>query len=141
VNAFGRRGRKPVDVEAELRASRPTPRESFVRELSGEIRSAGRSRGRMRLGFAAALSAAMLVALASVGGLGYASSATSHAVKAVKNVVVKSHHTKSRLPTVHHSPAQNQYRPGCGLGDKNHIHTGPPGQGGVCPAQGTPHNP
>jgi hypothetical protein len=95
----------------------------------------------MRLGFAAALSAAMLAALAAVGGLGYASSATSHAVKAVKNVVVKSHHTKSQLPTVQQSPAQNQYRPGCGLGDKNHIHTGPPGQGGVCPAQGTPHSP
>jgi hypothetical protein len=141
VNAFGGRGRKPVDLEAELRAGRPTPRESFVRELAGEIRSTGRSRGQMRLGFAAALSAAMLTALAAVGGLSYASSATSHAVKAVKNVVVKSNHTKSRLPTVKQSPAQNQYRPGCGLGDKNHIHTGPPGQGGVCPAQGTPHTP
>jgi cell division septal protein FtsQ len=96
---------------------------------------------RRRLGFAAALSAAILVALSAVGGLGYASSATSHAVNALKNVVVKSNHTNTHLTTVKQSPAQSQYRPGCGLGDKNHIHTGPPGQGGVCPAQGTPHTP
>jgi hypothetical protein len=142
MNVFGRRGGKPLDIEAELRAGRPTPRESFVRELSGELRPAGSSRGRTRrLGFAAALSAAMLIALSAVGGLGYASSATSHAFTALKHVVVKSHHTNAHLPTLQQSPAQSQYKPGCGLGDKNHIHTGPPGQGGDCPAQGTPHSP
>ena len=141
MNAFGRRRRRPVDLEAELRAGRPVPRESFVRELAGELRPVRSSFMRRRLGFAAALSAAILVALSAVGGLGYASSATSHAVNALKNVVVKSHHTNRHLTTVHQSPAQDQYRPGCGLGDKNHIHTGPPGQGGVCPAQGTPHTP
>jgi hypothetical protein len=146
VNAFGRRGRRPDDIEAELRAGRPVPRESFVHELSGKLRSPGSSFVRRRLGFAAALSAAMLIALTAVGGLGYASSATSHAVTALKNVVVKSNHTKKHVSTVHLSPALSQYKPGCGLGDKNHIHTGPPGQPppgptGDCPAQGTPHTP
>jgi hypothetical protein len=95
----------------------------------------------MRIGFAAALTAAMLTALAAVGGVGYAASATSHAVKAVTHVVAKSHKPTKHVPTVQVSPAQSQYRPGCGLGDKNHIHTGPPGQGGHCPAQATPHSP
>ena len=62
-------------------------------------------------------------------------------MNSVVAVVVKSHHVNARVPTLLKSPAQDQYKPGCGLGDQNHIHTGPPGQGGVCPAQGTPHTP
>jgi hypothetical protein len=27
-----------------------------------------------------------------------------------------------------HNASFSQYRPGCGFGDKNHIHTGPPGR-------------
>ena len=134
MNPFGRPGGKPLDIEAELRAGRPAPRESFVRELSDELRSAPSPRARRRLAFAAAMSAAILVALSAVGGLGYAASATSHAVTALENVVVESHHTNPHVTTVQQSPALDQYRPGCGLGDTNHIHTGPPGQGGVCPA-------
>ena len=40
MNVFGRRRRRPVDLEAELRAGRPVPRESFVRELAGEAQLA-----------------------------------------------------------------------------------------------------
>ena len=102
-----------------------------------DIRPTGTSR-RMRVGFAAAFTIAILGALSAVGGLGYAASATTGAVHAVKSVVVNSQTPNDTVPTVRISPAQSQYRPGCGLGDENHIHTGPPGQGGVCPAQGNP---
>jgi hypothetical protein len=138
VNTFGRRGRKPLDIDAELRAGRPAPREHFLHELSADIRSGNRSRGRRHIGFAVALTAALLIALAAVGGVGYAASAASHAANAVTRVVAKSHQPTNDVPTVQVSPAQTQYRPGCGLGDKNHVHTGPPGQGGVCPAHKTP---
>ena len=139
MSEFGRWKRKPVDLEAELRSARPAPRQDFVRGLMREIRADHAPR-RMRLGFAAVFTAAILGALSAVGGLGYAASATTHAVHAVKNVVVKSHTPASRLKPTKVSPAQTQYRPGCGLGDKNHIHTGPPGQGGVCPSN-SPKNP
>jgi hypothetical protein len=108
-----------------------------VRGLTRDIRATGESR-RLRLGFAAAFTVAILGALSAVGGLSYAASAASDAAHAVKSVVVKSNTPTNQVPTVQISPAQSQYRPGCGLGDENHIHTGPPGQGGVCPAQGNP---
>jgi hypothetical protein len=141
VDAFRRPERKPLDIEAELRAACPAPRERFLHELSADIRSGNRSRAPRQIGFAVALTAALLIALAAVGGVGYAASAASHAANAVTNVVAKSHQPTNHVPTVQVSPAQTQYRPGCGLGDKNHVHTGPPGQGGVCPAHRTPGSP
>ena len=142
MSEFRRWRRKPVDLDAELRASRPTPSDEFVRGLTRDlratdIRATGESR-RMRVGFAAAFTVAILGALSAVGGLGYAASAASDAAHAVKSVVVKSNTPTNHVSTVQNTPAQSQYRPGCGLGDENHIHTGPPGQGGVCPAQGNP---
>jgi hypothetical protein len=95
----------------------------------------------MRVGFAAAFTVAILGALSAVGGLGYAASAATGAAHAVKSVVVDSKTPTEQIRTVRISPALSQYRPGCGLGDENHPHTGPPGQGGVCPAQGTPKGP
>jgi len=140
VNGFGRR-QKQRDIEPELRAGRPAPREAFLRELGAEIRAADRLPGRLRIGFAVALTAALIAAVGAMGGVGYAASATSHAANAMKNVAAKSHQPTNHVRTVQVSPAQTQYRPGCGLGDKNHIHTGPPGQGGNCPAQAKPHSP
>jgi hypothetical protein len=71
------------DLERELRASRPQPRVDFAQELAGEVRSR-RATERSplgRVGLAFALSGLIVVALASFGGIGYASSAASHAVK------------------------------------------------------------
>jgi hypothetical protein len=137
LSEFRRWRRKPVDLDAELRANRPTPSDDFVRGLTRDIRATGESR-RLRVGFAAAFTVAILGALSAVGGLGYAASAATGAAHAVKNVVVNSNTPTEQIRTVRISPAQSQYRPGCGLGDENHIHTGPPGQGGDCPAQGNP---
>ena len=75
------RNRRP-DLESELRAIRPQPRADFVESLADEVRSRPAQRTRLgRVGLAFALSALIVVALASFGGVGYASSAASHAVK------------------------------------------------------------
>ena len=71
------------DLERELRAGRPEPRVDFARELGNEVRSR-RATERSplgRVGLAFALTGLIVVALASFGGIGYASSAASHAVK------------------------------------------------------------
>ena len=85
------RNRRP-DLESELRAIRPQPRADFVESLADEVRSRPAQRTRLgRVGLAFALSALIVVALASFGGVGYASSAVSHAVKkptAAKHVQV-----------------------------------------------------
>jgi len=81
-------------LEDDLRASRPQPRADFARALTDEVRtrSAAEHSPRGRVGLALALSGLIVVALASFGGLGYASSAASHAVKkAVKKQAVPQH--------------------------------------------------
>jgi hypothetical protein len=74
--------RRSLDLEGELRARRPQPRADFVKTLATEVRSTSPERTRAgRFGVAIALSGLILVVLASFGGIGYASSAASHAVK------------------------------------------------------------
>lgn len=70
-------------LEADLRASRPQPRVDFAQALTDDVRArnAAERSPRGRVGLAIALSGLIVVALASFGGIGYASSAASHAVK------------------------------------------------------------
>jgi hypothetical protein len=90
------------DLEGELHASRPRPRGDFARALAEEVRSRPTERTRLgRAGLALALSGLIMVALASFGGIGYASSAASHAVK--KQAVAQ------HVRIVSHSAAQAQY--------------------------------
>ena len=64
------------DLEGELHASRPRPRGDFARALAEEVRSRPTERTRLgRAGLALALSGLIMVALASFGGISYASSA------------------------------------------------------------------
>jgi hypothetical protein len=82
------------NIELELRAHRPEARDDFVQTLADEVRSRPAERSRMgRVGLAFALSGLIVVALASFGGIGYASSAAKHAVKkpAAKHVKVVAH--------------------------------------------------
>jgi hypothetical protein len=82
------KNRRQLDLESELRASRSRPRADFVEALANEVRSRPPERSRLgRVGVALALSGLIVVALASFGGIGYASSAASHAVK--KTTVAK----------------------------------------------------
>jgi len=113
---------------ADLRRHRPEPSDGFLESLEVRATDASRrargTRGRPRV--AAAVVVGMLTALASVGGLSYAATATKSAVKAVKHVVVPTK-SQSRVQVLSLSAGGDQYRPGYGFGDKNHNHTGPPG--------------
>jgi hypothetical protein len=112
-------------LEDIMRTEKPQPRSDFMQTLASELRERhGRRLAPLRVGLAAAVTGVLLVGLASFGGLGYAASGTSQAVHAVKQLVAP---TKANS-TIRQNPASDQYRPGCGFGDKNHIHTGPPGR-------------
>jgi hypothetical protein len=81
-------------LEADLRASRPQPRVDFAQALTDEVRTRGAEKRSPlgRVGLALALSGLIVVALASFGGIGYASSSASHAVKkAVKKQAAPQH--------------------------------------------------
>ena len=125
--------RRNDGLEDRLRGLGSEPRSDRVSELSGEIR-ASRIPARMRTRrFAAALvtTALMLIPFAAFGGVGLAASAAQKAVYAVAHnqnqAKGKSKSQGSQVVT----PDQDQYRPGWGCGDKNHIHTGPPGNPGA----------
>ncbi len=103
---YWRRRQEPFDLEGELRAARPEPSNEFVRTLESRVRTDGRSRvGTLRVAFVGAITAVMLVALGSVGGVGYASSAAQDAAVSVKRVV----QPKKVVRVLKKSPAINQY--------------------------------
>jgi hypothetical protein len=109
-------------LERRLRAQRPQPRAAFVESVADRVREARTVRRRRpaRFAFAGALTFGLLVALASVGGLGYAANAAKTAAIAVFQV-------SSPTGPGAVSAGGDQYRPGFGWGDPNHNHTGPPG--------------
>lgn len=101
-----RRRHEPFDLEAELRASRPEPAPDFVHRLEARVRNDGRTRvGSLRVAFVGALTAVMLIALGSVGGVGYASSAARDAAVSVRRVVTP----KPLVRVLKKSPAIDQY--------------------------------
>src|SRR3954466_3922252 len=77
------------DLEARLRAERPQPRADFLASVAEKVGSdrAKAKKPRFGLVFASGLTAALLVALASVGGIGYAASGGWHRVKSATKVV------------------------------------------------------
>ena len=91
------------DLEAALRANRPVPRDEFVATLTERIGSTPEPRryGSLRLGLVGGLTAAMLVALASFGGLGYAAAGAASAADKLQRVAGPA--------TVERSSAQDQY--------------------------------
>jgi hypothetical protein len=85
---YWRRRHEPFDLEAELRTGRPEPSPELVHRLEARVRDDGRTRvGSLRVAFVGALTAIMLLAVASVGGAGYASSAAQDAAVGVKRIV------------------------------------------------------
>lgn len=120
------RGGRLSALERELRAGRPRPREGLVESIVAELRGARPAGGPLRLAFAGVLTGGMLVALASVGGIGYAANAAREAVEVVKKAVAPSG-TETVIVVRGISSGGDQYRPGFGFGDPNHNHTGPPG--------------
>jgi hypothetical protein len=105
---YWRRRHEPFDLEAELRASRPEPPSELVHQLEARVRTSGRTRaGSFRVALVGALTAVMLLALASVGGVGYASSSGRDAVVSVKRIVTPGDVVK----VLKRSSAQMQYSP------------------------------
>ena len=104
-------------IEKLLRDARPQASAQLMHSL------APRRSSRRQFALAGALTAALAVALASVGGVSYAANAVNHAVKTAKSIVVV-HHAKAPLSI---NAGGDQYRPGYGFGDPNHNHIGPPG--------------
>ena len=94
---------RKFDLETELRTGRSAPRAEFAQALVDEVRSSGPARSPLgRLGLALALSGLIVVALASFGGIGYASSSASHAAKKP---------AKQHVRVVKTSAAHAQYAP------------------------------
>lgn len=104
---YWRRRHEPFDLEAELKGSRPEPSADYVRQLEARVRHSGRTRlgSSIRVAFVGALTAVMLIALAGVGGVGYAASAGRDAAVSVKRVVTP----KEVVRVLKKSPAIDQY--------------------------------
>src|SRR5881275_2656732 len=86
------------DLEARLRAERPQPRAEFLASVAEKVGSdrAKAKKPRFGLVFASGLTAALLVALASVGGMGYAASGGWHLVQSATKVVQPPKHQRQR---------------------------------------------
>jgi hypothetical protein len=104
---YWRRRHELFDLEAELKASRPEPSPEFAHRLEARVRASGRARAgsSLRVAFVGALTAVMVLAVASVGGAGYAASAVDDAVVNVKRVVTP----KRVVRVLKKSPAIDQY--------------------------------
>jgi hypothetical protein len=104
---YWRKRHEGLDLEAELRAGRPEPSSELIHRLEGRVRNERRSRaGSLRVAFVGAITAVMLLALASVGGVGYASSAAEDAAVSVKRVVTP----KDVIQIVKRGSAIDQYK-------------------------------
>jgi hypothetical protein len=119
------------ELEAELRHNRPEPRAAFMTALSGDLRERmRRPRIVRRAALVTALTVGMLTLFAAFGGIGYASSAATAAfdVSKLGRLVGVSQTSQIRTTRVRSNATTSnpvfgdQYRPGKGCGDKNHIH-------------------
>lgn len=111
----------------ELRSRRPRPSDSLVSRIEGRVHASRLPRRRsFRYAIPAALTVAMVAALAAVGGVSYAATGVEAAATAVAHVFVPAKQT-SPIAVSGLNAGGDQYRPGFGWGDPNHTHTGPPG--------------
>ena len=114
------------DIEAELRRFRPELRPAFRVALADDLRERmRRPRTVRRAAFATAVTVAMLSVFATLGGIGHASSAANSAfhVSKIGRLVGISHRPSRAIRPDDHNPVfGDQYRPGKGCGDKNHVH-------------------
>ena len=111
-------------TEELLRAERPEASSELVRSVSRRI--GVRPTGVPRLALAGAMTAVMLVGLASVGGVSYAANAAAEALTVAKKAFAVDA-GKQAIKVDGLTAGGDQYRPGYGWGDRNHNHTGPPG--------------
>jgi hypothetical protein len=90
--------RRQDELERRLRRERPPMPARLANPLLQRIEATRARRARsFRVGLAGALSVAMLIALASFGGLGYAASSVQHAVKAAVQAATPSSNQQPQL--------------------------------------------
>ena len=135
MSRFWKRWRSD-QLEHDLRAGRPTPPSDLVTRLAEEIRGEGHRPvlGPIRIAVATALTGLMLASLTSLGGLGYVAEGARAAAQTARNIVDPPSSSKAR--TAEQTPGQDQYKPGKGCGDSNHLHKPKPGTGSAkkpCP--------
>lgn len=98
-------------LERRLKEERPEAPGTLVRAISGRV--GVRRTGVPRLALGGAMTALMLVALGSVGGISYAANAAKEAAKIVQKAVSPS----GAITVSGISSGGDQYRPGFGFGD------------------------
>jgi hypothetical protein len=163
VRVFRHRTDEYGDLERQLRSHRPRPSRALLDQLLADAPARrGRSRNLVagRLALAGLLTLILLAALAATGGVGQVASGGKVAAERVKSVVgapfgqskkTEATSTKAASPNggsldalaaPADPPGQDQYKPGCGRGDPNEPHTGPPGDNngfpGRCPPSAPP---
>src|SRR3954453_22556845 len=113
------------DLEARLRAERPQPRAEFLASVAEKVGSdpAKTKKPRFGLVFASGLTAALLVALASVGGIGYAASGSWHLVKSATKVVQPPQRDRPAAASASRSSAADQYGKKVTICHKGHTIT------------------
>lgn len=136
------RKRQDPGLEDRLRNLGGEPSEDFVRSLATEVR-ASRLRTTMRsrrVVAAVVTTGLMLIPFAAFGGIGYAAQAAKSAAQSVAKSDSKASDNKAPAPAPAAStssakkadegkkveekkPDDDQYKPGKGCGDKNHVHT------------------
>lgn len=148
MTRFGQRDERSR-LEELLRRDRPRPPRALEELLTLYVAYRPPERPlAARLAVAAALSLAMIAALGSLVGVGQAASGPRHAVRAVvhvfrvaspapasavpaasapagaapKSIAVFSSSAKDDQTDEDDDPAHDQYKPGKGCGDKNHVH-------------------
>jgi hypothetical protein len=117
------RKRQSFDLEGQLREARPQPGRDFVQSLVSDVRGRRQSRQSLRLAFGGGLTVMLLVALAAVGGIGYAAAAPAKAVGAVVAAVSGDYGTT----LIQQSPACDQYvaKANSGRGNLSETSSGP----------------
>jgi hypothetical protein len=163
VRVFRHRTQDHSDLARQLRSDRPRPSRELVDQLVAEAPSRPSPQRNLvagRLALASLLTLILLAALAATGGVGQVASGGKVAAERVKSVVGapfgQSKNTESTstnaatpnggslntLAAPADPPGQDQYKPGCGRGDPNEPHTGPPGNNngfpGRCPPSAPP---
>jgi Ca2+-binding RTX toxin-like protein len=91
--------RQNSELERELRAQRPTPSDELVETLAASVRPRPRVAPRRRLALAGSATAAMLVTVAAIGGIGYAADAGSQVAHTLKRALAPVGITIEAKPT------------------------------------------
>jgi hypothetical protein len=164
VRIFRHKTHEYGQLERQLRSDRPRPSRELLDQLVAEAPRPHEARRPPlvagRLALAGFLTLILVGALAATGGVGQVASGSKVAAERVKAVVATPFgaskktesapatttttggNSLSALAAPSDPPGHDQYKPGCGRGDPNEPHTGPPGDQngfpGRCPPSAPP---